>query len=148
MKKYSQRPEVKIKYNEWMKEYRKRPHVRERYNAYMKKYNNSPQGRARKQTPEYKEYMKKYGKQYYILNRDHILQRNKKYQQKHQKKRYLQCSKNDGSYLFVKKHPNYNIDNYCAGCKIAVPKTLGLNCLNCGLRMRTANRLKKDVFRY
>ncbi len=157
MKEYNHRPEVKKRRSEWMKEYKKRPEIREKHRAYMREYSKRPENKARKkiqiqkyrQRPKYKEYMREYEKRYYILNRDHILQRQKEYQRtRPPQKKHLQCNKNNGLYSVVKRHPNYKIDNFCAGCKIAVPKESGLNCPNCGLRMRVLPKVKKEVFRY
>jgi len=156
MKGYNARPEVQIRRREWMKEYKKRPEVRKKYNEYMKEYSKRPEVKARKkihiqkykQKPKYKEYMKEYGKQYYKSNKDRILKYQKEYQRTRPRKKHLQCNKNNGLYTVVKRHPNYKIDNFCAGCKIAVPKESGLNCPNCGLRMRVVPRAKKEMFRY
>ncbi len=32
--------------------------------------------------------------------------------------------------------PNYDIENYCAGCNIIYPKTVTM-CNDCGMRVRT-----------
>ena len=48
MRKYHDRPEIKIRHKKYMKEYNKRPEVKKSFKKYMKTYSKKPSVRVKK----------------------------------------------------------------------------------------------------
>ena len=72
----------------------------------------------------------------------------KQYDRMYAQKRWISFKKAMGYDITFKRYPDYDKENFCAGCEIALPKTKNQRCPKCGMKMRIGPVIKKKVFRY